>query len=54
MSENKLKYRRCGDYLFPKWKVPASPRIEVGANAGENISASIGKRSIRVCCSTAN
>ena len=29
MSENKIKYRQCGDYLFPEWKVPASPHIGV-------------------------
>ena len=29
MSENKIKYRQCGDYLLPELKAPASPRIGV-------------------------
>ena len=29
MSENKIKYRQCGDYLLPELKTPASPRIGV-------------------------
>ena len=29
MSENKIKYRQCGDYRLPELKAPASPRIGV-------------------------
>lgn len=30
MSENKIKYRQCGDYLLPELKkTPASPYVGV-------------------------